>query len=196
MARAPLFTWLKNKFYTKTEIDSKMDGKAPNTVVSSTSNGLMIATDKEKLDTVEVGANNTVVDGSMSATSSNPVQNKTVKAELDSLNNAITNKSDIGHTHTTLARTAYIAADEDLNNYTIPGFYIASAPNTTTLLNKPSNLTGGGIRLEVLLQGNGVTQIIRVYHFEDEYIKMYFRHYYTVNEVWTSWQQVNTTIID
>lgn len=94
MARAPLFTWLKNKFYTKTEIDSKMDGKAPNTVVSSTSNGLMIATDKEKLDTVEVGANKTVVDGSMSATSSNPVQNKTVKAELDSLNNAITNKVD------------------------------------------------------------------------------------------------------
>lgn len=92
MARAPLFTWLKNKFYTKTEIDSKMNGKAPNTVVSSTSNGLMIATDKEKLDTVEVGANKTVVDSSLSSSSTNPVQNKVV-------NNALNGKANSSHSH-------------------------------------------------------------------------------------------------
>lgn len=196
MARAPLFTWLKNKFYTKTEIDSKMNGKAPNTVVSSTSNGLMIATDKEKLDTVEVGANKTVVDGSMSATSSNPVQNKTVKAELDSLNSAITNKSDIEHTHTILVKSPDIPSNANLNDYKAVGFHICGQSNSLTLLNKPSNFTSGGCRLEVLSSANGVTQMLRTYGSNTSFVKLYFRHYYASNDVWTSWQQVNTTIID
>lgn len=54
--------------------------------------GLMSAADKVKLDGIAQGANKTVVDTSLSATSTNPVQNKAVKAALDS-------KSDSDHTH-------------------------------------------------------------------------------------------------
>ena len=49
-----------------------------------TSNGLMSAADKIKLDGVEDGATKTIVDDAMSDTSTNPVQNKAVKAALDS----------------------------------------------------------------------------------------------------------------
>ena len=45
--------------------------------------GLMSAADKTKLDGIEVGANITVVDAELSSTSTNPVQNKVVKAALD-----------------------------------------------------------------------------------------------------------------
>ena len=48
-----------------------------------TSNGLMSAADKSKLDGVEDGANKTVVDAALDAASTNPVQNKAVKAALD-----------------------------------------------------------------------------------------------------------------
>ena len=46
-------------------------------------NGLMSAADKKKLDEIAAGANKTTVDSTLSATSTNPVQNKAVKAELD-----------------------------------------------------------------------------------------------------------------
>lgn len=49
-----------------------------------TSNGLMSAADKIKLDGVEDGATKTIVDDAISDTSTNPVQNKAVKAALDS----------------------------------------------------------------------------------------------------------------
>lgn len=42
----------------------------------------MTASDKSKLDGIEAGANKTVVDENLSATSTNPVQNKTVNAAL------------------------------------------------------------------------------------------------------------------
>lgn len=46
--------------------------------------GLMSAADKTKLDGIATGANKTVVDTALSSTSTNPVQNKVVKAALDS----------------------------------------------------------------------------------------------------------------
>ena len=52
--------------------------------------GLMAKEDKEKLDSVEEGANKTVVDSAISSTSTNPLQNKAIKAELDKkLNSAL-----------------------------------------------------------------------------------------------------------
>ena len=44
----------------------------------------MSAVDKAKLDGIEAGANKTVVDAALDATSTNPVQNKAVKTALDS----------------------------------------------------------------------------------------------------------------
>lgn len=56
--------------------------KVPPTATQSTP-GFMSAKDKSKLDGVEDGANKTVVDAALDATSTNPVQNKAVKAALD-----------------------------------------------------------------------------------------------------------------
>lgn len=64
----------------------------PGNTASRDTKGLMSATDKAKLDGIAQGANKTVVDTALSSTSTNPVQNKAVKAALD-------DKSDSDHTH-------------------------------------------------------------------------------------------------
>ena len=51
---------------------------------TSTRDGLMSKDNKAKLDGVEAGANKTVVDAALDASSTNPVQNKAIKAALDS----------------------------------------------------------------------------------------------------------------
>lgn len=50
---------------------------------TQTSNGLMSAADKVKLDGIEDGATKTIVDDVMSDTSTNPVQNKVIKQYVD-----------------------------------------------------------------------------------------------------------------
>lgn len=49
---------------------------------STSTAGLMSASDKTKLDGITTGANKTIVDGELSASSTNPVQNKVINAEL------------------------------------------------------------------------------------------------------------------
>ena len=63
---------------------------------TSTRDGLMSKDDKAKLDGVEAGANKTTVDAALSSTSTNPVQNKAVKAALDNKadKTALDNKAD------------------------------------------------------------------------------------------------------
>lgn len=51
-------------------------------VVSTSTAGLMSASDKTKLDGIANGANKTIVDEVLSASSTNPVQNKVINAEL------------------------------------------------------------------------------------------------------------------
>ena len=57
------------------------------------------AADKKKLDGIAAGATKVAVDSALSATSTNPVQNKAVKAALDS-------KSASGHTHAMITNSA------------------------------------------------------------------------------------------
>lgn len=54
--------------------------------------GLMSAADKTKLDGIAAGSNHVTVDSTLSADSTNPVQNKVIKSALDG-------KSNTGHTH-------------------------------------------------------------------------------------------------
>lgn len=63
---------------------------------TSTRDGLMSKDDKAKLDDIETGANKTVVDAALDASSTNPVQNKAVKAALDKKadKTALDNKAD------------------------------------------------------------------------------------------------------
>ena len=106
---------------------------------------------KNKLDGIELGANKTVVDEALSAESTNPVQNKAVKAALDG-------KSDAGHVHafadltakpTTLAgygitdaETSGAAAQalEDAKAYTDQevAALVDGAPETMNTLNEVS----------------------------------------------------------
>ena len=65
-------------------VKAALDEKAGTAVATASANGLMSSTDKTKLDGVEDGATKTIVDDAMSDTSTNPVQNKAVKAALDS----------------------------------------------------------------------------------------------------------------
>ena len=88
-------------------VDANQDGKyltidggrwtyrRPDTA-TATAPGFMSAADKAKLNSVEDGANKTVVDAALDADSTNPVQNKAVKAALDNKadKTALDNKAD------------------------------------------------------------------------------------------------------
>jgi hypothetical protein len=52
-------------------------------VASTSTAGLMSASDKTKLNGIATGANKTIVDSALSSSSTNPVQNKIVNAELE-----------------------------------------------------------------------------------------------------------------
>lgn len=64
-------------------VKTALDGKAGTAVATTAANGLMSAEDKVKLDGIKDGATRVIVDDAMSDTSTNPVQNKAVKAALD-----------------------------------------------------------------------------------------------------------------
>ncbi len=71
---------------TKANVTSALGYTPPTTNTTygnatTSSSGLMSSSDKSKLDGIASGANKTVVDGSLSATSTNPVQNKVVYAK-------------------------------------------------------------------------------------------------------------------
>ena len=53
------------------------------TTATQSASGLMSAADKKKLDGIATGANKTIVDTTLSDSSTNPVQNKVIKTELD-----------------------------------------------------------------------------------------------------------------
>lgn len=67
-------------YRTPAEIKSDIGADA---AVTTSSDGLMSASDKSKLDGIALGATKTIIDTSLSETSTNPVQNKVVKAALD-----------------------------------------------------------------------------------------------------------------
>ena len=77
---------MENDFYTA------LDTKANKTTATTSANGLMSKEDKSKLDDIATEANKTIVDSSLSSSSTNPVQNKVV-------NNALNKKANSSHSH-------------------------------------------------------------------------------------------------
>lgn len=77
-------------------LKAALDAKAYKTVATAKADGLMSASDKSKLDGIEFGANKTIVDAALDASSTNSVQNKAVKAALDNKadKTALDNKAD------------------------------------------------------------------------------------------------------
>lgn len=64
-------------------LTTAVNSKAPNTVATSSANGLMSSSDKSKLDGIAAGANKTTVDDNLNSTSTNPVQNKVINSALN-----------------------------------------------------------------------------------------------------------------
>ncbi len=91
-----LLDWLKTKVYVKNEIDTKLQNKSDinhtHTTATVSVNGFLSKEDKSKLDGIATEANKTVVDSSLSGSSTNPVQNKVV-------NSALNGKANTSHTH-------------------------------------------------------------------------------------------------
>lgn len=113
-----LLDWLKTKVYVKNEIDTKLQNKSDtnhtHTTATVSANGFLSKEDKSKLDGIATEANKTVVDSSLSSSSTNPVQNKVVNSALSdkansshshsisnitNLQSTLDSKSETGHTH-------------------------------------------------------------------------------------------------
>lgn len=161
-------------------LQSSLDGKAGNSVASSSSNGLMSSTDKTKLDGIATGANKTVVDSSLSTTSTNPVQNKIINQEL-------ANKAPSSHVHSRLVPTS-IPEGADLNDYTTQGsFYCPMNVTAATVSNTPSNQA---FHLEVYKatndSGKGVCQV--AYSYRQDNVHIWWRNGYGGN--WSEWYEV------
>lgn len=95
---------MENDFYTA------LDTKAERTTATTSANGLMSKEDKSKLNGIATEANKTVVDSSLSSSSTNPVQNKVV-------NSALNGKSNTGHEHS--SDEIHYAYDQNVSVTTI-----------------------------------------------------------------------------
>ena len=156
--------------------------------------GFMSAADKGKLDSIQVEGGEVVVDitvdSALSATSTNPVQNKVVKAALDG-------KAAASHTHNYAGASSAGGAatsanklnvtqlsNQDLNDYRTPGtMYQAGGGNACA--NKPSGIDNFG--MIVMQTANGWhTQLL--YGSDD---RMYTRRWN--GSAWTAWSRVYTT---
>ena len=124
---------------------------------SQTIAGKMSAADKVKLDGIATGANKTTVDGSLSSTSTNPVQNKVVNTALankvDKVNGKGLSTNDLTATLKTNYDTAYThsqaahapsnaqANQNAFSNFKIGETTIAADTTTDTLTLAGSNVT-------------------------------------------------------
>lgn len=84
---------LKNQ--SGTVVSTITDSNTTYSAATASAAGLMSAADKARLDGMEDGANKTVVDSSLSSTSTNPVQNNVV-------NSALAEKASTSHNHDSL----------------------------------------------------------------------------------------------
>ena len=109
--------------------------------------GLMTAADKEKLDGIATGANKTIVDSEMSSTSTNPVQNKVIKAALDDKSNTdhTHTKSDIGLGNVENKSSATIRGELTKDNVTKALGYTPPTTNTTYNDLKGATSTAAGV---------------------------------------------------
>lgn len=107
----------------------------PGNTATQDAKGLMSASDKTKLDGIAQGANKTVVDAALSSTSTNPVQNKAVKAALDG-------KSDSDHTHNYAGASSPGGAATSANKLaTARTITLAGAVNGSATFDGSENIT-------------------------------------------------------
>ena len=154
---------------TKTNVTSALGYTPPTTNttyndVTQSAHGLMTAADKKKLDGIASGANKITVDSSMSTSSTNPVQNKVIKTELDKKMNI----------------EATALTNENLNDIMTYGFYFGGGFNTVT--NKPEGIDGFGLHV-YRSAGGYVIQELTGANINDR--SKYIRQYNA--GTWTTW---------
>lgn len=90
-----------------TALSGKADTGHTHSAASTTANGFMSKEDKTKLNGIATGANKTTVDTALSASSTNPVQNKVI-------NTALAGKSNTNHNHNSayIAKSLQMTADD------------------------------------------------------------------------------------
>lgn len=150
---------------------------------TTSTHGLMTAADKVKLNGIEEGANKTIVDSSLNATSTNPVENKAVHAEFNSVRTELADassglQSQINN-HTTLignkvdkvegkglSTNDYTTEEKNklagLKNYTLPvaglselgGVLVHSAENPKGDVSTPKSTTNRDYGIKIDQDGN------------------------------------------
>ena len=145
-------------------------------VASTTANGLMSSSDKSKLDGIASGANKTTVDSALSSTSTNPVQNKVIKAELDTKMNI----------------EPIVLTNQDLNDVMTTGLYAAGGGNLVT--NKPDGLDAFGLKVYKTASSVVVQELTA---WNTQQLSKYTRQYRYISESdgneWDEWK-VSTSI--
>ena len=142
-------------YRTPTEIKSDIGADA---VVTTSSDGLMSASDKSKLDGIAEGATKITVDTALSNTSTNPVQNKVIKSALDkklnrsggTLTGAITTKgikltsgTDFGSSLPSSLQSNQLFFQTLGSNYILDNVYPVGSIYMSVNSTNPKNLFGG-----------------------------------------------------
>ena len=143
-----------------TALSGKANSSHSHSAVTTSVNGFMSSADKTKLNGIATGANKTTVDTALSSTSTNPVQNKVVKAQLDSLNST---KANTNHTHGVAKQTSTIADNTfltQLGNLAIFSWWtgdinIPSANTWTDVWTLPVTNKGKTVWSNNIYHGNG-----------------------------------------
>jgi hypothetical protein len=124
--------------YTGTAWEEKEFGV--NTNATESTSGLMSQEDKQKLDGIESGANKTIVDDTLSDTSTNPVQNKVIKAELDKKSTFSGNYNDLTN-KPTIPTVNNATLTIRKNGTNVATFTANSASDTTADITVPTKVS-------------------------------------------------------
>ena len=102
------------------------DNNTTYTDATTEKSGLLSASDKTKLDSIEEGANKTTVDSALSATSTNPVQNKAVNTALGNKVDKVSGKGLSANDYTTAEKNKLAGIAVGANNYVHPASHPAN----------------------------------------------------------------------
>lgn len=133
--------------YYDTHYDVATPNVNDNGVLVQGLDGLMSRADKTKLDGIAAGATKTVVDSAMSATSTNPVQNKVVDSAIKAAAKTVRQTSQTGSTALPLLVSAQSSPTSG-NNY--EAGYDADlkfTPNSNTLIVKAATSSASGVTI-------------------------------------------------